>query len=142
MPFPIRRLPNVAVVLLSIAPLLLFGAPAATAQSAKAPEPAKIIGVWKAVETRDAPGELTVEFTGDGSLLVTLVLPNGSSDKKEGTYTVNEEHLRVTVPEGGKDRTQTATIRRLTENRLITIDQTGRIEQFRRQKNSAVRHRQ
>jgi uncharacterized protein (TIGR03066 family) len=121
---------------------LMLGATSVTAKNAKTSEPAKIIGVWKAVDAKDAPGKLTVEFTSDGRLLVTLVLANGSSDKKEGTYTVNGEHLRVTVPEAGKDRTQHATIRRLTENRLITIDQTGRIEQFTRQKNSAVRYRQ
>ena len=96
---------------------LMLGAMAATPQSAKAPGPAKIIGVWNAVKTRDVPGEASVEFTADGKMHVTIMMPNGSIEKKSGTYIVDGEKLRITLPEGGKDRTQTVKIRRLTENR-------------------------
>src|SRR5262249_54393036 len=76
----------------------------------------KIVGRWELVKSSDEngpkAGDLTVEFTKKGTTTATIKDSGGKTEKKEGTYSVDGETLKM-GDKGAED--ETARIKKLTD---------------------------
>jgi uncharacterized protein (TIGR03066 family) len=122
-------------LILTVAPAFLSSETASAAPVPKSNR-TKILGVWEL--TKSEAGVLpktTLEFTRDGKLKIAIEV----DDKPvivEGTYKVEGDKLTITVkaPDEDKESTDTATITKLTDKELITKDEKGKIDEFRKKK--------
>jgi uncharacterized protein (TIGR03066 family) len=90
----------------------------------------KLVGTWKFVKTdaEDAPpkgSKLQVEFTRDGKMTMTLTFLE-RDHKSTGTYKVDGDKITRTL-KGPKtrERTETATIKELTDKKLVILEKKG-----------------
>jgi uncharacterized protein (TIGR03066 family) len=112
-----------------------------TQASTKAPEPAKeasnkdkIVGTWEVTKSKDAPPGSTLEFTKDGKMKMTATV-EGKPVTMEATYTVDGDKItNVMKTPDGKEAKETATITKLTDTELVTKDEKGKIDEFKRKK--------
>ena len=88
----------------------------------------KLMGKW---EPKDGP--VTVEFADKGKLILTVDL-GGKSEKIEGTYKVDGDKIEVVLAFGGKDMKETLTVKKLTDEELVTTDSKGKEEAFKKKK--------
>jgi uncharacterized protein (TIGR03066 family) len=94
----------------------------------------KLIGTWVVTKSAEAPPEATVEFTKDGKLILSAKV-DGKDMKMEGTYTVDGDKITsVTKVSGGKELKETVTIIKLTNTELVTKDEKGKTDEFKRKK--------
>jgi uncharacterized protein (TIGR03066 family) len=123
-------------VILTVAHQLLFGQ---TVSAAPAPRAYRIliIGVWEVTKSDDGtPPKTTIEFTRDGKLKVKTK----SGDETltiEGTYKLDGNKLTLTIkaPEEEEGQlTDTLTIIKLTDKVLITKDEKGKTDEFKRKR--------
>lgn len=88
-------------------------------------DPAKLVGKWELTksESGNAPKGAIVEFKKDNKLAITIDF-NGKSLTLDGTYKVDGDKLTVTIkpPDGGKEDSDTDTIKSLTDDKLVLID--------------------
>jgi uncharacterized protein (TIGR03066 family) len=116
---------------LALVGMLFFGlglAGAADADTAK-----KLVGVWEVTKSKDAPPGATVEFTKDGKMALKVK----AGDKTlsiTGTYKVKGQSVITTLSVGGKEKTETNKIKKLTEKELIVEDEKGTVEEYKRVK--------
>lgn len=95
----------------------------------------KLIGVWEAFKTVDLPPKSTLEFTRDNKVKLTIPV---EKDKEKpvvfpGTYVVEGSKLKVSMPGAdGKEMKQTLKIVELTELKLVTRDEKGAIDEFKK----------
>jgi uncharacterized protein (TIGR03066 family) len=103
--------------------LLLSGVAVQTTTAADAKVDAKkIVGVWEGAKGGEFPPGATIEFTKDGKVKVSLEA-NGKKVTVEGTYKVAGDKLTVTMKgPGGKEKTDTDTIKTLTDDKLVIHD--------------------
>jgi uncharacterized protein (TIGR03066 family) len=97
----------------------------------------KIVGVWEATKPdAEAAATATLEFTRDGKLKVTLKIRE-QTVTMEATYKVEGDKLVVTKPglgPNGKETTRTVKLVKLNASELITKDEKGRLNEFKKQK--------
>jgi uncharacterized protein (TIGR03066 family) len=125
------RLPLVGCLVLSLAVLgLEKNATRAQEAKKKGDFKDKIVGTWVVVksETGSSPGD-TSAFTKDGKLKMTATEIGFSVDY---TYTVDGDKIK-TVPKGAKAG-PTLTIRELTATRLVTVDELGKTNEYKKKK--------
>jgi uncharacterized protein (TIGR03066 family) len=88
-------------------------------------DPAKLVGKWELTksESGNAPKGAIVEFMKDNKLTITVDF-NGKSLTLNGTYKVDGDKLTVTIkpPDGGKEDSDTDTIKSLTDDKIVLID--------------------
>src|SRR5262245_9817887 len=75
----------------------------------------KRVGKWEPKE-KDPKTAYVMEFTDKGKLVMTA--DNGG--KVEGTYKVDGNKMEVVVSIGGKEQKETLTIKKLTDDELVT----------------------
>jgi uncharacterized protein (TIGR03066 family) len=96
------------------------------------PSVEKLLGVWEITKGEGAPPGTTVEFKKEGKLEINVDL-NGKGLKIEGTYKLDGGKLTVSVKgPGGKDDTEIETIKTLTKDALVTVDDKGKETEFKR----------
>jgi uncharacterized protein (TIGR03066 family) len=94
----------------------------------------KIVGVWEVTKAAEAPPGATIEFTKDGKLIQTAKV-EGKEMKMEGTYSVEGDKITSTTKgPGGKEAKETATITKLTDTELVTKDEKGKTDEFKKKK--------
>src|SRR5262245_3327925 len=88
-------------------------------------DPAKLLGKWELTksESGNAPKGAIIEFMKDNKMSINVDF-NGKSLKLEGTYKVDGDKLTVTIkpPDGGKEDSDTDTIKSLTDDKIVLID--------------------
>lgn len=92
---------------------------------------AKIIGVWEVVKSEAMPPGATLKFTKDNKIEMSAKF----GDKAltiDGTYKVKEDKLEVTLNLGGKTRSDSATIKKLTATELQLQDEKGIIADYKK----------
>jgi len=97
----------------------------------------KIVGVWSVPEDPNLKAAGTIEFTRDMKLKVALsvkVTDKTESVNFDGTYAVDGDKLTVTVKMDGNSKTEKLTIKRLDDKELVTVDEKGKEETFKRKK--------
>ncbi|MBY0514774.1 MAG: lipocalin family protein [Gemmataceae bacterium] len=99
----------------------------------------KLVGTWQLVESdEDIPEGVTftVELTADNKITIRATM-KGSDEALvlKGKYKVdgNKIDYSVTTPDGGKKQ-EVLTIKKLTDDELVTVDPEGVKEQFKRVK--------
>jgi uncharacterized protein (TIGR03066 family) len=115
--------------------LVLGLAGAAFAEDKKADDKAtnkeKIVGVWEVTKSESAPAGATVEFTKDGKMIVN-VKANDKDVKVEGTYTIDGDNIKSKLKLGDKEKEETVKIKKLTDKELVTVDEKGKIDEFKK----------
>jgi uncharacterized protein (TIGR03066 family) len=90
----------------------------------------KLIGKW---ETGDKKLLVLIEFAAEGKLLLTAGEP-GKEIKAEGTYKLQGDKLDVSLKFMGDELKEQLTIKKLTDQELITEDSKGKSETLKRKK--------
>src|SRR5262249_21219182 len=94
-----------------------------------------IVGVWELTKAGEGgpPVGTTMEFTKDGKVKMS-----GKADGKEfaldGTYVVEGQKLTATIKSADRTEKGTVTIKKLTDEELVTQDENGRVLEFKRKK--------
>jgi uncharacterized protein (TIGR03066 family) len=94
----------------------------------------KIVGVWVVTKatTPALPGA-TLEFTKDGKFRFRAEV-KGKPFEAGGTYKVQGSKLQVTFKAGNQEKQETATIKTLTDTRLVIEDPKGMVDEYKRKK--------
>src|SRR5262245_59429231 len=97
----------------------------------------KLLGVWQITKSESLPpGALaTAEFTKNGAIKLHAVLGEKLL-AANGTYKVKGNTVVTIIDYGGKSRTETSKIKKLTEDVLILEDEKGRVDEYKRKKGS------
>ena len=125
-----RILGGALVALIGIA---LVGSAGARAGGRDAVDAKKLVGTWEAVKgelSEKAPGS-TLRFDKAGKLTLTFQV-KGKGLAIPGTYKLNGNKLSVVQSFGGKENRETMTIESLTDTTLITVDDKGKKDEFKR----------
>jgi uncharacterized protein (TIGR03066 family) len=94
----------------------------------------KIIGTWAVTKSEEAAPGTTLEFTKEGKLKLTLTV-GGKPIFLEGSYKVEGDSIKVSLKgPGGKEKTETVKIKELTDKKLVTVDDRGKIDEFAKKK--------
>lgn len=100
------------------------------------PNPAdKLVGVWKLVASSDKlpeDAEVTVEFTGNGALLLRVTIGKVVTSTAKGTYKADADKLHYALNGASGERKETLHIHTLTADTLVVIDPDKKREEFRR----------
>lgn len=92
----------------------------------------KLVGFWEVLKSDEAPAGSSVEFTGDGRL---ILIPKGKEDKKiVATYKVEGKKLTTTRKEKDREEVNILTIKTLNEKTLITLNDKGKSDELKRVK--------
>jgi uncharacterized protein (TIGR03066 family) len=98
---------------------------------------AKLVGKWELTKSTDegAPKGAIVEFMKDSKLTITFEL-GGKKIEMGGTYKLDGDKLTVTIkpPDGGKEETDTDTIKTFTDDMLVLIDKDKKETEFTKKK--------
>ena len=102
----------------------------------------KIVGTWEPAKSKEGDPD-SIEFTADGKMKVTGKDDKGKPIAIGGTYTVEGDKI-TSVPHGpddkpmkgpdGKEMKETATITKLTDTELVTKDEKGKTDEFKKKK--------
>jgi uncharacterized protein (TIGR03066 family) len=110
--------------------VLMFGSSSSTA-APKTDNKTKIVGKWaleKTTNKKPPPPGTVIEFTKDGKLKITIA--NFSLD---GTYKVDGDKVHTTMKSpDGKEHKETITITKLTDKELVTKDEKGNVDTFKK----------
>lgn len=90
----------------------------------------KLVGTWEVSKGEMPPGS-TVQFTKDGKMKVTMK----AGDKTvlaEGTYEVEGMSIKTTQKQGAKEVKETLKIKSLTDKELVTLDEKGMTDEFKK----------
>jgi uncharacterized protein (TIGR03066 family) len=90
----------------------------------------KLLGKWEATKGEIPPGS-TFDFGKDGKLKITIKV-EGKEISDESAYKVEAQTIKTTHKEGPKDVTETLKIKTLTDKILITEDEKGKIDEFKK----------
>jgi len=118
-------------ITLGLAAFLFVGLTAAYGADKKDDNKTKILGVWE-VAKGDLPKGSTMEFTKDGKLKVTIDV-EGKKVVVEGTYEVDGDSIKTTGKgPDGKEQKETVKIKKLSDKELVTEDEKGKTDEFKR----------
>lgn len=84
----------------------------------------KVQGKWKGPD-----GKSEIEFTKDGKLIVMV-----EGIKLEGKYKLEKDKLTIMISFGGKDDSETMTVKSVSDTKLVTVDSKGKQEELTRAK--------
>lgn len=102
----------------------------------------KLIGVWEIAKGETVPPGATIEFKKDGKLKLSAEV-NGKKIAVDAKYVLDGDKFTVTYlgPDGkpvkgpdGKERKETVTITKLTDTVLVTKDEKGKTDEFKKKK--------
>jgi uncharacterized protein (TIGR03066 family) len=94
----------------------------------------KIVGSWVITKKdADTPEGLTIEFTKDSKLVVTIKMGD-QAFSLNGSYTLEGEKLNVKLKFGEEEKDEKLTIKELTDDKLVTTDSKGKTEEFKKSK--------
>lgn len=126
---------------------LLVAAPALVAAPVPKAKPKttadKLVGTWRLVKTSQAGGvkvTLLVDLAADGTMTARQSADGEDDpDVRTGTYKVDGETIPYTLGRGdGSDpKSETLTIKKLTDDELVVVDPDGIQEDFQREKPAA-----
>jgi len=112
---------------------LLFGLTAAAqADTKKGSNKDKILGTWEAAGG-NLPKGATAEFTKGGKVTITAKIGDKVASV-DGTYEVDGDKLKTIHKENGKDVAETMKIITLTDTELVTKDEQGKVQKFKKKK--------
>jgi uncharacterized protein (TIGR03066 family) len=92
----------------------------------------KLLGKWQPSEAKK-DADVVIEFLKDGKLSI-IANAAGTEYKIDGTYKVNGTKLELAMSFMGKEKSDTATILKLTDDELTTEDGKGKKETLKRVK--------
>ncbi len=97
----------------------------------------KLIGVWEVTKSDTLPPGVmaTVEFTKDSKIKLRME----QGEKKlaaDGTYKVKTGTIITEISFGGKSKSETNKIKKLTDTELILEDDKGKIDEYKKKKAS------
>jgi uncharacterized protein (TIGR03066 family) len=92
----------------------------------------KLLGKWEAIKG-DIPAKSTAEFTKDGKVKVSFK-SEGMTESKEGTYKLDADTLKLTRKDGGKERTESFKVKKLTDKELVLTDKRDKEIVFKKVK--------
>lgn len=102
----------------------------------------KILGTWEPVKPKAGEPD-SIAFLPDGKMKVMAKDDKGKPVTVEGTYTVDGDKI-TSAPHGpdgkplkgpdGKEMKETATITKLTDTELVTKDEKGKTDEFKKKK--------
>jgi uncharacterized protein (TIGR03066 family) len=90
-------------------------------------DPKKLIGKWEPKE-----GRVVIEFEDKGK--ITIVDTEGKGQKFNGTYKLDGNRLEIAITILEKEQKETLTVKKLTDEELITTDSKGKDETLKRKK--------
>ncbi|HTU18619.1 MAG TPA: lipocalin family protein [Gemmataceae bacterium] len=104
----------------------------------------KIVGTWELTKGGgEMPPGAIIELTKDGKMKISVKDPKGQTQTMDGTYTVDGDKL-ITGPldkdgkpikgKDGKEMKDTMTILKLTDTELVTKDEKGKTDEFKKKK--------
>ncbi|HEY1861446.1 MAG TPA: TIGR03066 family protein, partial [Gemmataceae bacterium] len=112
--------------------VMFVGLTAICADDKKDDKKDKLVGVWEATKG-DAPKGATLEFSKDGKLKIAFEA-DGKKIAIEGTFKVDGDSLETNLKgPDGKEHKETMKIKTLTEKELVTEDEKGKIDEFKKQ---------
>jgi uncharacterized protein (TIGR03066 family) len=106
-------------------------------QASKAPthagKPSKdtLAGKWEVIKPEEGKGTV-IDFTKDGKMTVTTKGPDGKELTTPGTFELENDQIKAALKAGDKEHKQTLTITKLSETELITKDEKGKIEEYKK----------
>jgi uncharacterized protein (TIGR03066 family) len=123
------------------AAVFLLACGAAVAGQAKI-DAKKLIGKWEPAHEKDAkdkkdkapPGPaMIIEFAANNKMSMT-VTDAGKDFKVEGTYKLEADKLSVQMKVRDKEVTETLTVKKLTDDELVTEDSKNKTETLKRKR--------
>ena len=93
----------------------------------------RLLGVWEVTKSDDAPPGATVEFTKDGKIKLRAKVKD-MEIKVDGTYELKKDQIVTRVTFGDKSKSETHTIKKLTDTELSTANEKGDSVEFKRKK--------
>src|SRR5262249_3927041 len=96
--------------------------------------PDKLLGTWEMTKSEAVPpgSKATVEFTRDGKMTTTVTI-RGRTFTASGTYKINGDKITATQKRpGGKEKSETETVRTLDDTKLVIVDPEGKVEEYKR----------
>lgn len=134
--------PFVAALLVAFAAALTASADPVVQEKKEKPKEEKsnaekLVGKWKLTNTDAKVPDgfaATVEYTKDGKMIIRIEVGDNKVEMK-GTYKLDKDKIdyKVTLP-NGDDKTEILTIKKLTDDELVTTDPDGIKEEFKRAK--------
>lgn len=116
---------------LSVALVVVAFASLSVADDKKGFDKAKLIGKW---EPTKKAGTI-IELKKDGKMTITPPAADGKAVVMEGTYTFAEDKLKVKfVAPDGTERSHNLTVKTLTNDTLVTVDDKDKEEELKRVK--------
>jgi len=96
----------------------------------------KLVGKWELVPDKDKKekGPPTVIEFGANAKVSFIVGVAGQEVKVDGTYQLESDKIAVQMKLGDKDIKETLTIKKLTDDELVTEDSKSKIETLKRKK--------
>src|SRR5206468_4608222 len=86
----------------------------------------KLIGTWELTKGEGPKGAM-FEFTKDGKMIMRI--KQGEKEFKiEGTYELKEESLTTKLGSGGKSKSETSKVKKVTEKELVLEDEKGKLK--------------
>lgn len=92
----------------------------------------KLLGKWELTKGEAPPGS-TIEFTKDGKLKMVAKVKD-KEFSMEGTYKVDGDKIVTALKIGEKEIKETMTIKTLTDKALVTLDEKGKTDEFKKVK--------
>jgi uncharacterized protein (TIGR03066 family) len=86
----------------------------------------KLMGKWEPKE-----GMVVIEFADKGKFTLAL---SSDSKKFDGTYKLDGNRLEIAITIADKEQKETLTIKKLTDDELVTTDSKGKDETLKRKK--------
>jgi uncharacterized protein (TIGR03066 family) len=91
----------------------------------------KLVGGCEITNNKEAPPGATVEFTRDGKMQMRAKV--GEKELNiDGTYELKDDAIVSRLSIGGKTKTESNKIRKLTEKELVIVDEKGKVEEYKR----------
>jgi uncharacterized protein (TIGR03066 family) len=107
---------------------------AATAVAQPKIDAKKLVGKWEPVPDKDKKEKLSgllIVFTDDGKVTMAVA---GAESRAQGIYELKADKLAVTLKVGDREEKDTLTVKKLTDDELVTEDSKGRAETLRRKR--------
>jgi uncharacterized protein (TIGR03066 family) len=109
---------------------------AATAGGQAKIDAKKLVGKWELVPEKDKKDKAVptlVEFGANAKVSFTIGVA-GQEVKVDGTYKLESDKLSVQLKYGDKDIKETLTVKKLTDDELVTEDSKSKTETLKRKK--------
>ena len=90
----------------------------------------KLIGTWEAPKTNDFPFDISIQFTKDGKMKMTVKTPKPVV--KDATYTHDGDTISITRSEGGKEEKDAWTITALDDKKMVVVDGRGKKTEYKK----------